>query len=91
MKAAYLDKKLEVYDYLYAVASNIELTMFIDEDENVDPVNVLEDVIEVVENDTTLHDDNNSIVEDLDHTDLNSNLLDNSAYLQMQEEQHEAE
>ena len=77
--------------YTYAVASNIELTMFIDEDENVDPVNVLEDVIEVVENDTTLHDDNNSIVEDLDHIDLNSNLLDNSAYLQMQEEQHEAD
>jgi len=56
--------------------------MFIDEDENVDPVNVLEDVIEVVENDTTLHDDNNSIVEDLDHIDLNSNLFVNSAYSQ---------
>ena len=36
--------------------------MFIDEDGNVDPVNVLENVVEVVEQDTALHDDNNSIV-----------------------------
>jgi hypothetical protein len=63
--------------------------MFIDGDGNVDPVNVLEDVVEVVEQDTALHDDNNSIVEDLEN--LNSNLLDNSAYLQMREEEHEAD
>ena len=67
--------------------------MFIDEDGNVDPVNVLEDVVEVVEQDTALHDDNNSIVEDLENIDLdfNSNILDNSAYLQMREEEHEAD
>ena len=58
--------------------------MFIDEDGNVDPVNVLEDV-EVVAIDTILHDNNNSIVEDLNRVDLND-----SAYLQMHEEQHEA-
>jgi hypothetical protein len=33
--------------------------MFIDEDGNVDPVNVLED-LEVVEKDINLNDDNNS-------------------------------
>jgi len=67
--------------------------MFIDEDGNVDPVNVLENVVEVVEQDTALHDDNNSIVEDLGNIDLdlNSNILDNSAYLQMREEEHEAD
>jgi hypothetical protein len=67
--------------------------MFIDEDGNVDPVNVSEDVVEVVEQDTALHDDNNSIVEDLENInlDLNSNILDNSAYLQMREEEHEAD
>jgi hypothetical protein len=67
--------------------------MFIDEDGNVDPVNVLENVVEVVEQDTVLHDDNNSIVEDLENIDLdlNSNILDNSAYLQMREEEHEAD
>ena len=90
MKVAYISKSLELYDYLYAVAANVELTMFIDEDANVDPVNVLEDV---VEQDTALHDDNNSIVEDLENInlDLNSNILDNSAYLQMREEEHEAD
>ena len=89
MKVAYIAKSLELYDYLYAVAANVELTMFIDEDGNVDPVNVLEDV---VEQDTALHDDNNSIVEDLENInlDLNSNILDNSAYLQIREEEHEA-
>jgi hypothetical protein len=67
--------------------------MFIDEDGNVDPVNVSEDVVEVVEQDTALHDDNNSIVEGLENInlDLNSNILDNSAYLQMREEEHEAD
>ena len=89
MKVAYIAKSLELYDYLYAVAANVELTMFIDEDGNVDPVNVLEDVVEVVEQDTALHDDNNSIVEDLENS--NSNILDNSAYLQMREEEHEAD
>ena len=89
MKVAYIAKSLELYDYLYAVAANVELTMFIGEDGNVDPVNVLEDVVEVVEQDTALHDDNNSIVEDLEN--LNSNILDNSAYLQMREEEHEAD
>ena len=49
MKVAYIAKSLELYDYLYAVAVSVELTMFIDEDGNVDPVNVLEDVVEVVE------------------------------------------
>jgi hypothetical protein len=90
LKVAYIAKSLELYDYLYAVAANVELTMFIDEDGNVDPVNVLEDV---VEQDTALHDDNNSIVEDLENInlDLNSNILDNSAYLQMREEEHEAD
>ena len=64
--------------------------MFIDEDGNVDPVNVLEDV-EVVKKDIILHDDNNLLVEDLNHVDLNSNVdLNDSAYLQMHEEQHEA-
>ncbi len=93
LKVAYIAKSLELYDYLYAVAANVELTMFIDEDGNVDPVNVLEDVVEVVEQDTALHDDNNSIVEDLENLnlDLNSNILDNSAYLQMREEEHEAD
>ena len=91
MKAAYIAKSLELYDYLYAVAANVELTMFIDEDGNLDPVNVLEDVVEVVEQDTALHDYNNSIVEDLENVDLNSNILDNSAYLQMREEEHEAD
>jgi len=89
LKVAYIAKSLELYDYLYAVAANVELTMFIGEDGNVDPVNVLEDVVEVVEQDTALHDDNNSIVEDLEN--LNSNILDNSAYLQMREEEHEAD
>ena len=89
MKVAYIAKSLELYDYLYAVAANVELTMFIDGDGNVDPVNVLEDVVEVVEQDTALHDDNNSIVEDLEN--LNSNILDNSAYLQMREEEHEVD
>jgi len=56
--------------------------MFIDEDGNLDPVNVLEDVVE---------DFNNSIVEDLENVDLNSNILDNSTYLQMREEEHEAD
>ena len=56
--------------------------MFIDEDGNLDPVNVLEDVVE---------DFNNSIVEDLENVDLNSNILDNSTYLQMREEDHEAD
>ena len=91
LKAAYIAKSLELYDYLYAVAANVELTMFIDEDGNLDPVNVLEDVVEVVEQDTALHDYNNSIVEDLENVDLNSNILDNSAYLQMREEEHEAD
>ena len=93
MKVAYISKSLELYDYLYAVAANVELTMFIDEDGNVDPVNVLENVVEVVEQDTALHDDNNSIDEDLENIDLdlNSNILDNSAYLQMREEEHEAD
>jgi hypothetical protein len=89
LKVAYIAKSLELYDYLYAVAANVELTMFIGEDGNVDPVNVLEDVVEVVEQDTALHDDNNSIVEDLEN--LNSNILDNSAYLQMREEEHEVD
>jgi hypothetical protein len=89
LKVAYIAKSLELYDYLYAVAANVELTMFIGEDGNVDPVNVLENVVEVVEQDTALHDDNNSIVEDLEN--LNSNILDNSAYLQMREEEHEAD
>jgi len=89
LKVAYIAKSLELYDYLYAVAANVELTMFIDGDGNVDPVNVLEDVVEVVEQDTALHDDNNSIVEDLEN--LNSNILDNSAYLQMREEEHEVD
>jgi len=87
LKAAYIAKSLELYDYLYAVAANVELTMFIDEDGNLDPVNVLEDVVE---------DFNNSIVEDglvedLENVDLNSNILDNSTYLQMREEEHEAD
>ena len=56
--------------------------MFIDEDGNLDPVNVLEDVVE---------DFNNSIVEDLENVDLNTNILDNSTYLQMREEEHEAD
>jgi hypothetical protein len=82
LKAAYIAKSLELYDYLFAVAANVELTMFIDEDGNLDPVNVLEDVVE---------DFNNSIVEDLENVDLNSNILDNSTYLQMREEDHEAD
>ena len=67
------------------------MRQLIDEDGNLDPVNVLEDVVEVVEQDTALHDYNNSIVEDLENVDLNSNILDNSAYLQMREEEHEAD
>lgn len=64
--------------------------MFIDEDGNVDPVNVLKD-LEVVEKDTILNDDNNS-QEDLNRVDLNSNVdLNDSAYLQIHEEQHEAD
>jgi hypothetical protein len=58
------------------------MRQLIDEDGNLDPVNVLEDVVE---------DFNNSIVEDLENVDLNSNILDNSTYLQMREEEHEAD
>ncbi len=79
---AYKNDHISLFDYLHALASNIEVTQFIDDDFAID----YEEVEIEVEEETM-----NCTIQEIEDMNLLNNAQDTSAYLRQLEEDGEAD